>query len=124
MGGRGAKSGISARGHKHGTQYDTLLQEGVIKFVKKATRQSESLMETTAPGRIYVTIGGNEARGITFFDDGNKGNKVIEQDKRTGEWHVHNGYLHTEYSEEHRDRLSDSDGKLLDMVKQAWNNRH
>ena len=34
MGGRGASSGISNKGHKYGTEYHTVLRDENIKFVK------------------------------------------------------------------------------------------
>lgn len=128
MGGRGASSGFSIDKNgilknKYGTQYHTVLQEGDIKFVQKNTRQSEPLMETMTEGRIYAEVGGNDVIRIVQFDADNKRNKVIEKDKRTGEWHVHNGYLHTEYSEEHRDPLNNEDQELLDRILSIWSNR-
>lgn len=124
MGGRGANSGVSIKGNKYGSQYHTILQNAEIKFVQKNTRQSEDLMETMTPGRIYATVGGNEIIRITFFDDNNKRKRVIEKDKRTGEWHVHKGYLHSEYSENHRDKLDPIiDKPILDRVLEQWQNR-
>ena len=60
MGGRGASSGISDKGRKYGSEYNTILQEGNIKFVTKSDRTSETLMETMTPGRVYVTVGGKD----------------------------------------------------------------
>lgn len=80
-------------------------------------------METMTPGRVYVTVGGEDLIRITFFDENNKRNRVIERDKRTGEWHVHKGYEHTEFSENHWDPLSEDDLEILDKVKKAWQNR-
>ena len=91
MGGRGAASGMSVDKHgnpknKYGTQYNTLLKVGNIKFVSKVSRQSETLMETMTKGRVYVEVGGKDLLRIVFFDENNKRNHVIERDKRTGEW--------------------------------------
>lgn len=123
MGGRGASSGTSKKGHKYGSQYHTLLEDGEIKFVTKNTRQSEDILETMTPGRVYATIGGEEVIRITFFDKANKRNKVIELDKRTGIWHVHLGYEHTEYSEKHWDDMTEEDNAILDRVLKVWENR-
>lgn len=123
MGGRGASSGISARGNKYGSQYHTLMEQGNIKFVTKNSRQSEALMETMTAGRVYATINGNTVQRITFFDNENKRNKVIEIDKRTGKWHVHKGYFHAEKSDNAHDQLTASDKKMLDKVLRLWNNR-
>lgn len=120
MGGRGSSSGFSVKGKPYGSQYNLVLEADNIKFVSKATRQSETLMETMTPGRIYVETGGNDLLRIIRFAGDNKRNYVIERDKRTGEWHVHKGYEHTEYSEKHRDTLTDEDKKLLAKVKALW----
>lgn len=114
---------MSDKGNPYGSQYHTLLEVDNIKFVSKNTRQSENLMETMTSGRVYATVGGEAVIRITFFDEENKRSKVIELDKRTETWHVHQGYEHTEYSENHWDPLSDSDRKILDKVLTAWNNR-
>lgn len=125
MGGRGARYGISDKGNKYGSQYHALLPNGEnIKFVSKNTRQSEALLETMTKGRIYATIGGKELIRITFFDDDGKRNKVIEKDKRTGKWHVHHGYEHSEYSEKKHDPLLPDDQKFLDKVQEMWKNHN
>ena len=123
MGGRGASLGKSDRQNPYGSQYHSVLQVENIKFVTKNKRQSEDLMETMTPGRVYVTVGGNDLIRITFFDENNRRNKVIEKDKRTGEWHVHYGYEHNENSENHRDPLTEKDRALLDKVIELWKNR-
>ena len=122
MGGRGASSGISVRGNPYGSQYHTLLEVDNIKYVSKNTRQSEDLMETMTPGRVYVTVGGTEPNRITFFDNANMRSKVIEKDKRTGTWHVHSGYYHGENSNQHWEDLTEADQALIDRVIQLWHN--
>ena len=81
-------------------------------------------METMTAGRIYATVGGDKVIRITFFDEANKRNKVIDLDKRNGTWHVHHGFEHTEFSENHRDPLTDDDQIILDRVLRTWQNRH
>ena len=125
MGGRGSSSGMSVDKNgnpknKYGSQYHTLHEVDNIKFVSKNTRQSETLMETMTPGRIYVETGGNNLLRIIQFVDGGKRNYVIERDKRTDRWHVHKGYEHTEDSEKHWDNLTTADKKLLAKVKRIW----
>lgn len=128
MGGRGASSGFSydKNGNpknKYGTQYHTVYQDGNIKFVQKNTRQSETLMETMTAGRIYAEVGGQDIIRIVEFDTDNKRNMVIEKDKRSGDWHAHHGYEHTEYSESHWDPLTTEDVELLEKVLKLWQNR-
>ena len=94
-----------------------------ITYVQRNPDAKEALMETRTPGRIYATVGGNDIIRITLFDSDNKRNKVIEKDKRSGEWHVHNGYNHWEYSEKRHNPLGSEDQKLLDKVNEAWKNR-
>ena len=77
MGGRGASSGFSTDKNgnpknEYGSQYHTLLEHENIKFVTKNTRNSETLMETMTPGRVYAEVGGNDLLRIVFFDENNK----------------------------------------------------
>ena len=122
MGGRGAASGMSKDRNKYGTQYRTVLQDGNIKFVSKVNRQAETLMETMTAGRVYVEVGGKDLLRIVSFDKENMRNHVIERDKRTDEWHVHNGYLHVEKGIFQHEPLNDDDKKLLAKVKKLWHN--
>ena len=124
MGGRGASSGISDKGNKHGSQYHKVLENENIKFVSKNNRTSETLMETMTKGRIYVEVGGEELLRIVSFDENNKRKHVIERDKRSGEWHVHNGYFHSEYGKFQHESLSDSDKSLLEKVRKLWYNKN
>ena len=92
MGGGGESSGISDKGNKYGTQYHTILQSGNIQFISKNERTSESLMETMAKGRVYVTVGDNDLLEITYFSKENKRYKTIGID------HPHSGIkLHTHH---------------------------
>ena len=125
MGGRGSSSGLSVDKNgnprnTYGSQYHTIFQDGDIKFVTKNTRQSETLMETRTTGRVYVEVGGKDLLRIVFFDEDNKRNHVIERDKRTDKWHVHNGYHHSEYGESQHDPLSDNDKRMLEKIKNLW----
>lgn len=124
MGGRGASSGVSVKGNPYGTQYKTLIEDGSIRFVTKNIRQSETLMETMTPGRIYVETGGNDLLRIVSFDQENKRSHVIELDKRSGEWHRHTGYFHTENGTSKHEQLTDADKELLAKVKRIWHNKH
>lgn len=123
MGGRGASSGISRKDKPYGSQYKTLLEHENIKFVTNIGKNYEPLMETMTKGRMYAQVGGEDIVRIVQMGENNKRNKVIEKDKRTGEWHVHRGYLHTEDSEKLHEPLNSSEQKLLDNVKKIWHNR-
>lgn len=122
MGGRGASSGKSNKGNSYGSQYHTIIEIDNIKFVAKNNRQSEPLMETMTNGRIYVETGGEDLLRIVFFDKNNKRNKVIERDKRTRKWHVHEGYFHAENSVEKHIPLSDSDKAIVAKAEKVWHN--
>lgn len=124
MGGRGARYGISAYKipHDYGTQYKTVYEYGNVKFVEKTG--TETLMETMTPGRTYVQIGGDEPIRIILNDNQNKRTKVIEKDKSAGEWHVHYGYEHSEYSETNHSSLSYADKKYLERILEIWHNRN
>ena len=124
MGGRGASSGMSDKGNKYGSQYHTVLESENIKFVSKNKRTSETLMETMTEGRIYVEVGGEDLLRIISFDESNKRNHVIERDKRSGEWHVHNGYFHAENGKSQHEPLNDKDKSLLEKVRKLWYNRN
>lgn len=124
MGGRGASSGISDKGNKYGSQYRTLFQYDNIKFVTNIGKNYEPLMETMTKGRTYVQIGGEDIIRIVLTGENNRRNKVIEFDNRNKQWHVHQGYLHSENSEKLHDSLSASDEELLEKVKRIWHNRN
>lgn len=125
MGGRGSSSGISDKGKKYGSQYNTILQDGNIKFVSKNERISESLMETMTKNRIYVTVGGTSLLEIVYFDKNNKRFKTIGLDHPHNGMkpHTHHGYFHNE-----NDGLmgaaepTTSEKKMIDKVKRIWYN--
>ena len=83
MGGRGASSGISNKGHKYGTEYHTVLRDENIKFVKNNNAGStKTPMETMTKGRVYVTINErNELSAITYYDNSGKRTKQIDLQK-------------------------------------------
>ena len=123
MGGRGSSSGMSDKGRPYGNQYHSLYEYENIKFVSNIGKNYEPLMETRTEGRVYVQVGGNDIIRIVFMDGQNKRNKVIEQDKRSKEWHVHHGYFHTENSEKEHEPLSAQDRQYLEKIKRIWHNR-
>lgn len=126
MGGRGASSGISNKGHKYGTDYKTILKSGNIKFVKKTSSNSETLMEAMTKGRVYVNINKkNEIASIVYFDKENKRNKQIDlTHKHSGDIpHTHHGYLHNENdSKKGASKLTTDERKMVERVKKLWYN--
>ena len=122
FGGRGSSSGISNKGKVYGSQYKPVFEYENIKFVTNAGKNYEALMETMTNGRTYVQIGGEEILRIVQMDENNRRNRVIEFDKKNKQWHVHQGYLHSENSENQHDPLSISDVRLLEKVKKIWHN--
>lgn len=123
MGGRGSSSGMSDKGRPYGSQYHSLYEYENVKFVSNIGKNYEPLMETRTEGRVYVQVGGNDIIRIVFMDGQNTRNKVIEQDKRSKEWHVHHGYFHTENSEKEHEPLSAQDRQYLEKIKRIWHNR-
>ncbi|WP_295363723.1 hypothetical protein [uncultured Pseudoramibacter sp.] len=132
MGGRGASSGISEKGNKYGSQYNTIrgkdkkpLQVGNIKFVTKNNRQSETLMETMTKGRVYVTVGGDDLLSITYFDDNNKRKKTINLNHahKGMQPHTHHGYEHNENdSPKGASHLTAKERKMVERVLKIWHN--
>lgn len=128
MGGRGASSGRSNKGHKYGTDYKTIIKSGNIKFVKKTSNQSETLMETMTKGRVYVYINNaNKISTITYFDEKNKRNKVIdlEHQHKGMRPHAHHGYMHNENdSRKGASKLTPEEKKMVDRVNRIWYNKN
>lgn len=125
MGGRGASSGISDKGKKYGSQYNTILQDGNIKFVSKNERTAETLMETMTKRRIYVTVGGNDLLEIIYFDKEHKIFKTIGLDHPHNgiKPHTHHGYLHNENDGPMgAAEPTVSEKKMIDKVKRIWYN--
>lgn len=129
MGGRGASIGRGFGKYKYGTEYETLLTAGKIKFVRSTTGSAKAPMETRSKGRIYVTANKqNKIKSISFHDRKNKRRRQIDV---TGTPHtvngkkilphVHRGYNHNERGD--RD-LSIKERKLLARVQRIWDNRN
>ena len=121
MGSRGASSGISKRGNKYGSQYHTLYEAENIKFVAKNTRESETLMETMTPGRVYATVAGDRVIYIMTFDKNNKRMELYDlKDKRAGP-HIHYGYEHNETKPPSKPNATQQ--RFIDKVTRIWENR-
>lgn len=124
MGGRGASSGISYKGHKYGTDYNTVLRSGNIKFVKKNREDAEELLETMTRGRIYVLVNDKEQlKSVVYFDNKNKKTKSIDLT------HKHNGKIpHTHYGYNHGENgttgLSFKENQMVENINKIWYNRN
>jgi len=121
MGGRGASSGISDKGKKYGTEYNTLLQSGNIKFVRNADGSSTSTpIETMTKGRVYVTVNkDNKLKSITYYDKNNKRFKQVDlTHQHEGLMqHTHKGYFHDEKGT--RD-INEKEKKMIERIYKIW----
>ena len=127
MGGRGASSGISNKGHKYGTEYKTVLKDGNIKFVKyKESKSTKRPMETMTKGRVYVTVNNkNELTAITYYNNNGKRNRQIDLQKvhKGIKPHTHHGYEHNENdSKKGASKLTTEEIKMVDRVTKIWYN--
>lgn len=101
MGGRGANSGMSEKGKRYGTEYQTALKTSNIKFVKRNDNSASAPLETTTKGRVYVTVAGdNLLNAVSYYDTTNKRLRTIElSHSHNGKKpHTHHGYIHNENS--------------------------
>ena len=126
MGGRGASSGMSDKGNPYGSQYDTILKDGNILFVKLKPGQKESLLETMTKGRVYVLVGDKGLKSIIYFDKNNKRSKRVDLD------HSHAGKKpHTQHGYYGNDgdngktgatNLTTDEKKMVVRVLNLWDN--
>lgn len=130
MGGRGAASGYSHDKNgdpknPYGSQYNTLLAHGNIKFVAAKGRSAESLLETMTKGRVYVTVGGNDLLQVMYYDNAGKRKKVIDLSHvhQGMKPHVHHGYEHAENDgPKGGTKLTDKERQMVDRVHKLWDN--
>lgn len=127
MGGRGASSGVSNKGHKYGTEYRTLLKSGNIKFVKSnESGSTKTPMETMTKGRVYVTVNNkNELTAITYYNNNGKRNRQIDLQKahKGIKPHTHHGYEHNENdSKKGASKLTTEEIKMVDRITKIWYN--
>lgn len=123
MGGRGASSGISVKGKKYGTEYQTVLSAGNIKFIRQTDNASvKAPMETMSRGRIYVTLAkSGDLAHITYYDRKFKRMAQIDLIKphRGLLPHLHQGYEHAEYGTR---SLTKREHKIVEKVRNIWDN--
>lgn len=125
MGGRGASSGISNKGHKYGTEYKAVLKDGNIKFVKyKESKSTKTPMETMTKGRVYVIVNNkDEISAITYYDNNGKRSRQIDLQKahKGIKPHTHHGYEHNENdSKKGASKLSTEERKMVDRATKIW----
>lgn len=117
---------MSDKGNAYGTQYHTLLTLGNIKFVKKNSPSSETMMETMTSGRVYAIISKeNYVKSIIYFDKEGKRSKQIDltHQHQGLQPHTHHGYLHSENdSKTGASRLTTEEHKMVDRVLEQWQN--
>ncbi len=124
MGGRGASSGISAKGKVYGSEYSTLLQVGNIKFVRyNDSTAAKTPQETMTKGRVYATVNEkNKPVSITYYSDDGMRRKQIDlthyhEGKKP---HVHHGYNHDEQG---TTGLSPKEIAMVDLILKTWYNK-
>ena len=126
MGGRGASSGVSDNGNEYGSQYETILKSGNIKFVKQRPGATESLLETRTRGRIYVLIGKKGPKSIMYYDNAQKRSKRIDLDHshQKKKPHVQHGYYGTsdKNGKAGANNLTPEEKKMVDWVEKLWDN--
>lgn len=129
MGGRGASSGMSSKGNPYGSQYETVLKSGNIKFVKAKTGSEESLLETMTAGRVYVLVGDKGPKSIIYFSKGLRRNKRIDLDHwhKAMRPHVQHGYYDNETDKAAgvkagATKLNPDEKKMVERVTNLWDN--
>ena len=125
MGGRGASSGMSDKGKRYGTEYETLKSVSNIKFVRyKDSKSAKTPQETMAKGRIYVTVNNQDKlKSITYYDESGKRYKQIDLDH---EHRIDGGYVkpHTHYGYKHNEngdkKLSKEEKRIVARILKIW----
>ena len=129
MGGRGASSGRSDKGNAYGSQYNTVLTDGNVKFVEANPGSEEQLLETMTKGRVYVLVKGDSIKNIVYFDNELKRTKRIDLDHshQGMQPHVQHGYYSNEKDKANgvkagATRLNPAEEKKVARVRQLWDN--
>ena len=125
MGGRGASSGISVRGKSYGSEHETLMTDGNIKYVRYLdSTAAKTPQETMTRGRVYATVNvDNQVIAITYYDSSGKRKKSIDllHEHMGLRPHTHEGYNHAENGTH---RLTAMEKALVDRVMRTWYNKH
>ena len=138
MGGRGASSGLkytkhkgySSYGKEYGSEYQTVLQVGHIKFVKPNKGSATAPMETRAGAkRIYVTLDKKDnPKFLTIYGKNGQREKQIDlrgkahyvSGTKVNTPHTHLGYVHSDGGT--RTHMTSSEEKLVDRAIKEWDN--
>lgn len=127
MGGRGASSGVSAKGKPYGSEFRLVLQDGNVKFVKANNGSATAPLETMTKGRVYVTVNAtDELKFISYYDNQDKRTKTIDLTKpHDGVLpHTHHGYNHAENdSAKGYANLTTEEKNMVARVRKLWYNR-
>ena len=112
--------------HKYGTDYETILQESNIKFVREKREDAEELLETMTKGRIYVTLNSKENPAhIYYFNNELKRNRRIDitQSHKKMKPHTHH-YEEQEIQNGKKgaSELTTEELKMVDRVQKIWYN--
>lgn len=134
MGGRGASSGLAfyrdrtGKFVEYGTEYETVLQDGNVKFVKMRNPNDSVRVpeETRTKGRIYVTVGKRgEIKCVTRYDE--DGRKCLQIDLT----HAHTSggvriqpHSHDTYNHAEGRPLNKTEKNLLKRILKIWRASH
>jgi len=126
MGGRGAASGVSAKGFEYGTEFRSLLKVDNIKFVAYLQSKAATIPEETMSSgrnRVYVLVKNEKLKSITFYNSKGIVRRQIDLD------HAHKGvvpHVHTvnvkTWSREIVP-LTKRDIAYIEKVRKIWKNR-
>lgn len=121
MGGRGASSGVSVKGNLYGTQNKTLFEKDGIKFVVGVNNNSEAIVETMTPNRIYALVNrnNNNLKSILYFENGTNRTKRIDLDHFHDKTkpHAHDG----KYEGSFRNKFTNEELAMIDKISGLWN---
>jgi hypothetical protein len=123
MGGRGAASGVSAKGIQYGKEYHSILVVDNIKFIEKNEGSAVAPLETMSAdkGRIYVLVDyKGELKSISMYDKNGKVCRQIDIDH----FHLgHKPHVHIGYAENRSqgyEPMTRSDISLFRKVMKIW----
>lgn len=126
MGGRGASSGISDKGKKYGTEYETLKTDGNIKFVRfKDSGSAKTPQETMTKGRVYVTVNARDVPiAITYYGEGKRVKTIDLTHVHAGmKPHTHHGNIHNENDgPKGATNLTTKELKMVERILKIWYN--